>query len=66
MDNVAWAGHAGDAGSAVVLPPELTGGLALITILLSALVILNLIALWFLVRIDRRLRSFCKDRPSPQ
>lgn len=57
MVTSAWAGHAGDAGGTVLFPPELLGILALLTILLTALLIVGLLALWLLVRIDRRLRT---------
>ena len=66
MDNAAWAGHAGDAGGSVLFPPELTGSLALISLLLAALVVLGLVALWLLVRIDRRLKSLHKGPSSPK
>jgi len=65
MADSAWAGHAGEAGASV-LSPELTGVLALIAILLAGVLIIGLVALWLLVRIDRRLRAIQKADSFPK
>jgi len=63
MGAPAWAGHAGETGSSAFLMPELTGLFAVMTVLLGAILIVGLVALWLLVRIDRRLRSDQKGTP---
>jgi hypothetical protein len=56
----AWAGHAGESGAA--LPPELTGLLGILTILVGALLVVTGLAVWLLLRIERRLRLWDKQR----
>ena len=63
MVDSALAGHAGETTGAHLFPPELTGILAVMTILLGAILLVGLIGLWILVRIHRRLASEEK-RPS--
>ena len=66
MIDSALAGHAGDPGSASLMPHEMMGALALVAILGIATLIVGLAALWLLIRIDRRLRAAAKEtRSSP-
>lgn len=60
MIDSALAGHAGDAGSASLMPHEMMGALALLAILGIAALIVGLVAVWLLIRIDRRLRAAAK------
>jgi hypothetical protein len=60
----AWAGHAGESGGA--LPPELTGLLGVLAVLVGALLVLTGLAAWLLFRIERRLRRWERHRSPPQ
>jgi hypothetical protein len=57
MIDSALAGHAGDAGAPGLMPHEIAGALGLLAILVVATLLVGLVAVWLLLRIDRRLRT---------
>ena len=61
MIGSALAGHAGEAGGSHLLPPEITGILAVMTVLLGAILLVGLVGLWLLLRIHHRLRTDRKE-----
>ncbi len=58
MMDPAFAGHAGETGGPPFLPHELMGVLALVAGLCVVMLLVGLVALWLLIRIDRRLRTW--------
>ena len=64
MIDSALAGHAGDAPNVSLMPHEVMGALALLAILGIATLIVGMVAVWLLIRIDRRLRAVAKETRS--
>jgi hypothetical protein len=52
--NEALAGHAGEGG--LPMPPEVMGAVGILIFIGIALLLLGALGIWFLVRIERRLR----------
>jgi len=53
----AFAGHAGDAGLPPAMPHEVLGGMALLAAIGVVLIVIGAVAVWLLVKIERRLRN---------
>ena len=53
----AIAGHAGDTGLPSVMPHEVLGGIALLAAIGLILIVIGAMAVWLLVKIERRLRK---------
>ncbi len=52
-----FAGHAGDAGLPSAMPHEVLGGIALLAAIGVILIVIGAMAVWLLVKIERRLRK---------
>jgi hypothetical protein len=52
-----FAGHAGDAGLPFAIPHEVLGGIALLAAIGVILIVIGAMAVWLLVKIERRLRK---------
>jgi hypothetical protein len=57
MIDPVFAGHAGETGGSLMMPHEILGALVLLAGLGVAILLVGLVALWLLVRIDRRLHA---------
>jgi cytochrome oxidase assembly protein ShyY1 len=56
MAGLAYAGHAGELGASAMMPHELVGLVAVLILLVIALAVLAGLAIWRLLRVERRLR----------
>jgi hypothetical protein len=56
-DSQMFAGHAGDAGLPSAMPHEVLGGIALLAAIGVILIVIGAMAVWLLVKIERRLRN---------
>ena len=52
-----FAGHAGDAGLPSAMPHEILGGMVLLAAIGVILIVIGAMAIWLLVKIERRLRK---------